>query len=253
MIASLATRMRTGLGSDYHYGVAIILFSTIAWSSTGLFVRLIPEDSWTQLFWRGFFGGLTALLFVVLRDGRRTLSTYRAFTWQGWAFTALNTAGMLTFISAMKITTVAHVTIIYSAMPLGAALFSWVFFREVPGWSSIIASFVAAAGVTLTVVAGVGEGSIYGDLLALFMMNTMVGALVVQRSGGFVDPVASAAMSGFACTICALPFAAPFDLTVGDLGMLVLFGMVNTGFGFVLFFMGARFVPATVGRADRRA
>ena len=246
MIAAIATRLRAGFASDYHYGVAITLFSAICWSSTGLFVRLIPLDAWTQLYWRGFFGGLTALAFVVARDRGRILGTFRAFGWRGWAFTATNTIGMLTFISAMKLTTVAHVTIIYSTMPLAAALFSWVWLKERPSRSSVIASVFAMFGVTLTVVAGAGEGALSGDLVAILMTASMVGSLLIQRSGTTVDPVASAAMSGFACTLCSAPFAHAFDLTAGDLGMLALFGMVNTGFGFILFFVGAGFIPATV-------
>jgi len=246
MIAALATRVRAGFASDYHYGVAIVLFSAIAWSSTGLFIRIIPLDAWTQLFWRGFFGGLTALVFVAMRDRQHTWRTFRSFGPAAWLFTAFNTAGMLTFITALKLTTVAHVTIIYSTMPLAAALISWVLLKEVPSRSSIVASVFAAAGVTLTVVAGVGEGSLDGDMLAIVMTSTMVGALVAQRSGGPIDPVASAAVAGFACTLAAAPFATPFALTSQDLGTLAAFGMVNTGFGFILFFIGAKFIPATV-------
>ncbi len=241
----LAGRVRAHFASDYQYGVAVAMLSAIAWSSTGLFIRLIPLDAWTQLFWRGFFGGLTALAFVGYRDGNRILATYRAFTPAGWMFTACNAAGMLTFITALKLTTVAHVTIIYSTMPLAAALLAWVLLREVPSRSSVLASIAAAFGVTLTVVAGYGEGSIYGDLLAAAMTASMVGALVAQRSG-IVDPAASAVASGFACAICAFPFSDAFSLTSSDLCMLALFGMVNTGFGFILFFIGARFIPATV-------
>jgi drug/metabolite transporter (DMT)-like permease len=246
MITALATRVRAGFTSDYHYGVAVVLVAAVAWSSTGLFVRIIPLDAWTQLFWRGFFGGVTALVFVVMRDRGRMASTYRSFGLSFWLFTACNTAGMLAFITSMKLTTVAHVTIIYSTMPLGAALLSWLLLKEVPSRSSVVGSVVAAAGVTLTVVAGAGEGSIYGDSIAILMTCTMIAALVVQRAGGPVDPVASAALAGFACTICAAPLAHPFDLTAYDLAMLILFGMVNTGFGFILFFIGARFIPATV-------
>jgi drug/metabolite transporter (DMT)-like permease len=246
MIAAIATRVRAGFSSDYQYGVAITLFSAIAWSSTGLFIRIIPEDAWTQLVWRGFFGGLTALAFVVARDKGRTWRMLRSFGVSFWVFTACNTAGMVMYITALKITTVAHVTIIYSTMPLAAALLSWLILKEVPTRSSIIASVFAALGVTLTVVAGVGEGSFYGDILAIVTTASMVGSLLIQRAGGRVDPVASAAVAGFACTLCALPFSQPFDLPVGDLALLAVFGMVNTGFGFILFFIGAKFIPATV-------
>lgn len=247
MTASFATRLRSGFSSDYQYGVAILVFSAVCWSSTGLFIRLIPADAWTQLFWRGFFGGLTALVYVILRDGRRTLSTFRAFGWRGWIFTLCNTAAMLGFISAMKLTTVAHVTIIYATMPLVAALMSWIVLKEVPRISSIVASLVAGTGVILTVVAGAGEGALSGDLIAMLMTLATVAALVVQRGGRTsIEPIASASAAGFLCTLASAPFCNPFDISSYELGMLVLFGMVNTGFGFMVFFVGAKYVPATV-------
>jgi drug/metabolite transporter (DMT)-like permease len=132
-------------------------------------------------------------------------------------------------------------------MPLVAALLSWVVLREVPRASSIVASVLAAIGVILTIVAGTGEGRLAGDIVAMFMTLATVSALIVQRSSHqSVEPVASAAAAGFLCTLCSAPFASAFDVTAGDLQLLILFGMVNTGFGFILFFIGARYVPATV-------
>lgn len=247
MTASFATRLRSGFTSDYQYGVAILVFAAVCWSSTGLFIRLIPADAWTQLFWRGFFGGMTALIYVVLRDGRRTLATFRAFGWRGWTFTVCNTAAMLAFITSMKLTTVAHVTIIYATMPLVAGLLSWVVLKEVPRLASIVASLVAGAGVILTVAAGAGEGALAGDLIAMLMTLATVAALVVQRGGhAAIEPIASAAAAGFLCSLASAPLSHPFDISAYELAMLVLFGMVNTGFGFMLFFVGAKFVPATV-------
>lgn len=247
MTASLAARLRSGFASDYQYGVAILIFSATCWSSTGLFIRLIPADAWTQLFWRGFFGGLTALVFVILRDRQRTFATFRAFGWRGWLFTVCNTLSMLGFITSMKLTTVAHVTIIYATMPLVAALLSWIVLKEVPSLSSVVASLFAGAGVILTVVAGAGEGAVSGDVIAMLMTLATVSALVVQRGGGAaIEPIASAAAAGFLCTLASAPFCDPFDISAYDLAMLILFGMVNTGFGFMLFFVGAKFVPATV-------
>ncbi|MFX6303897.1 EamA family transporter, partial [Acinetobacter baumannii] len=91
--------------------------------------------------------------------------------------------GMLGFITSMKLTTVAHVTIIYATMPLVAALMSWVVLKEVPRLSSIVASLVAGSGVVLTVVAGAGEGALAGDFIAMLMTLATVAALIVQRGG----------------------------------------------------------------------
>ena len=79
------------------------------------------------------------------------------------------------------------------------------------------------------------------------MTLATVAALIVQRGGRTsIEPIASAAAAGFLCTLASAPFSHPLDVSAYELAMLVLFGMVNTGFGFMLFFIGAKFVPATV-------
>jgi hypothetical protein len=44
--------------SGYGIGLILVTASAIAWSTAGLFTRLIPLDSWIMLAWRGIFGAL---------------------------------------------------------------------------------------------------------------------------------------------------------------------------------------------------
>jgi len=53
-------------------GVALVVLSTIAWGSGGLFVRLLPFDMWTIVFWRGAFGTLFIGAYVFWCFGRST-------------------------------------------------------------------------------------------------------------------------------------------------------------------------------------
>ncbi|HZX83579.1 MAG TPA: hypothetical protein VFF19_08460, partial [Reyranella sp.] len=39
-------------------GTVLVLVSAFAFSTAGLFTRLVETDVWTMLFWRGLFGGL---------------------------------------------------------------------------------------------------------------------------------------------------------------------------------------------------
>jgi hypothetical protein len=42
----------------------IVAVSAIAFSTAGLFTRLISTDVWTMLFWRGLFGGLLIAAYI---------------------------------------------------------------------------------------------------------------------------------------------------------------------------------------------
>ena len=45
-------------------GSLIVAVSAIAFSTAGLFTRLISTDVWTMLFWRGLFGGLLIAAYI---------------------------------------------------------------------------------------------------------------------------------------------------------------------------------------------
>src|SRR5260370_13135371 len=48
-------------------GVTLVVLSAFAFSTAGLFTRLIDTDVWTMLFWRGLFGGLFIAGYILLR------------------------------------------------------------------------------------------------------------------------------------------------------------------------------------------
>ena len=231
--------------SEAQLGALTVLAATAAWSMAGFFTRLILIDAWTLMLWRGFFGGLTALVFVYARHGGATASAFRSLGVTGWVFGLINGLGMVAFLGALRLTTVAHVTIIYATMPLAVALAAWVAIGEKPTLLAVMASLVAAAGVGLTIVAGQSEGNVWGDALALVMTASIVAALLVQRTGRPVDPIAAAVVSGFACMLFALPMSSPLSPSALEFGELALYGAVNIALGLILFFVGARHIPAT--------
>ncbi len=63
---------------SYGSGVALLLAGTIAFSSAGLFVRILDKDAATTLFWRGIFTALIVFLYVAWREGRQTGTAFRA-------------------------------------------------------------------------------------------------------------------------------------------------------------------------------
>ena len=42
---------------NHRLGLALVALAALAWSSSGLFTRLISADLMTMLFWRGLFSG----------------------------------------------------------------------------------------------------------------------------------------------------------------------------------------------------
>jgi len=74
-------------------GIALAVLSTIAWSSAGLFVRLLPFDPWTIVFWRGVFGTAFIGTYVLWRFGLSTVTIVRRMGPMGGLITLCSTAG----------------------------------------------------------------------------------------------------------------------------------------------------------------
>lgn len=229
--------------SKYQLGLVLVTGSAVAWSTAGLFTRIIPVDIWTMLAWRGLFGalGIAVVIFSVQRSG--AWASLLRMGWPGWLFAIVSAIGMVLFISSLKHTTVAHVAVIYATVPFVAAALAWFVMSERPTASAIIASAAALAGVALMVGLG-GDGNLFGDFLAFGMTLSLAVMMVIARrfQGIPVMPAAclSALLSGLACW----PVGAPLSVSGSELLLLALFGLVNSAVGLALFTLGARLLPA---------
>lgn len=234
--AEAAARHRLGLG--------LVTLSTLCWSTAGYFTRLIPLDSWTMLFWRGIFGALAGLAFVLWQERRGTVRAFTRMGHRGVIFCVISSASMVCFLISLKLTTVAHVSIIYATVPFLAAGLAWMAMREHVSRATLIASLAAIAGVAVAVGGGLDQGDVTGDLLALLMTVLLAAMIVLQRANGTIDMVPAACASALLTAAVSLPLARPLDVTAMDLLNLAVFGITNMGLGLILFTIGSRLIPA---------
>ncbi len=160
-----------------------------------------------------------------------------------WAFALVATFGMLCFITSLRITTVAHVAIIYATVPFLAAGLAWLVMRERPRAQAVAASLAALLGVGIMVGFG-GDGSLLGDLLAFGMTASMAVMMVITRRYHGIAVLQAACVSAFLSGLIGIPFAANLVVSGPDLVNLALFGLVNSSIGLVLFTLGSRMLPA---------
>lgn len=228
---------------NYRLGLALITASAVAWSTAGLFTRILALSGWTMLVWRGLFGALGIAVFVVILEGRDAWPNVRRMGWPGLLFAVCSAVGMVFFISSLTHTTVAHVAVIYATVPFIAAALAWLFLGERPAASALVASTAAFAGVALMVGLSV-EGTLFGDLLAFGMTFSVSAMTVIARSFNNISVLAAASLSALLSAMVAWPFGDPLAVTGHELLVLALFGVVNSAVGLGLFTVGARFLPA---------
>jgi drug/metabolite transporter (DMT)-like permease len=229
---------------QYRLGLIMVTASAIAWSTAGFFTRLIPLDNWTLLFWRGVFAALGVFLFMLARDGSRAWRHFGQLRKPGWLFAVVSGGGMIVYITALTLTTVAHVAIIYCIVPFRAAGVAFVLMRERPTPIALAASVVALAGVVVMVGFSGGEGSLIGDFLALIMTFGMVVMMIISRRHRDIPVLAAACLSAILSAAASWPLASHAIPPPDMMAELALFGLINSAVGIALFTLGARLIPA---------
>ncbi|MGJ8543814.1 MAG: DMT family transporter [Sulfitobacter sp.] len=227
----------------YKRGFILVTCATLAWSTAGLFTRLIDVDTATMLFWRGMFGAVGIFAVALALQGRGALRDFARLGAAGWGFAIISALGMLCFITGLRLTSVAHVAIIYATVPLVAAALGWLVLREKLSKSALLASLCALGGVALMVGMG-GDGTWLGDLLGFGMTLALAVMMVISRRVPTLPIMAAAALSALLSGFVALPFSPGLAVSAPDLGLLMIFGLVNSALGLALFSLGARDLPA---------
>lgn len=231
-------------------GTVLVLVSAFAFSTAGLFTRLVETDVWTMLFWRGLFGGLLIASFVVWRDGPLAMAALRGIGRPGLVAAGCSTAATICFINALRETSVADVLVINATAPFITAAMAWTWTGARERRATLLASGVALLGVVAMVVPtlgplGAGSGHLLGNALALAMTVLISAMMVMMRHHRAVCMLPAAALSAFLCALVVWPWASPAAVTSIDFGWLVLFGTTQFGLGQFLLTIGLRSVSAT--------
>jgi len=227
-------------------GVVLVLLSAIFWGAAGLFVRLLPFDMWTIVFWRGVFGTFFIGCYVFWRFGPNTFRVVRQMGPAGVRITIFSTGAIMLFVPALQNTSVANCMTIYAALPFFTAAIAWVWIRERPSPRTLAASLVVMLGIGI-MLGPTTAGPRLGDVLAVIATATMALMTVAIRRSRNVEMLPVACFSTIISALIALPFAGHlFDLTMRDYLAAAGFGLGPMTLGLMLFVIGSPLIPATL-------
>ena len=213
----------------------------------GLFVRMMPGvDLWTVVFWRSIFGGLSIIALAMIERRQLSFDWRRTLTVPGMAITVLIASGVFASIYSMQNTTIANGCVINATAPFMTAVLAWLWFRERPGATAIICTFIAMTGVAITVSGTIasGGGHLKGDLAMVYGTFALAMTTVIMRRYRDTPMLESVAIACLVAAAFASLFAKPFAIPGSDMLLLGLFGIVTQGGGLGLYMMGARRLPS---------
>ena len=151
---------------------------------------------------------------------------------------------MVAYISALKLTSVANVLIVYAMTPFFAAGIAYVWTGERATRRTLLASAIALVGVAIMVSGSAQSGRLAGDALALVMTFTFAGIIVMARRDPTYSMTPVCVTSSFLCIALCWPLSQPGLPSPHDLVVLALFGFCTIGLALILYMAGARRLPA---------
>lgn len=227
-----------------YLGWVLVSLSAVAWSTAGFFTRLIDEDVWTMLFWRGVFGGLAFAVMTAVHHRGKVAQAYMSLGVMGILLAVISGFGMIAFIGSLMLTTVADVYVIYATVPFITAGVAWLILRERSSVGVLAASLLAIVGVVVTLSGASYGGSLLGQFVALLMTLTMALLAVILRWKRDIPIMPAMGLSAWVAAFVAFWFCDPLDVSSEDLALLAVFGVTQSALGLVLFGLGSRMIPA---------
>ena len=226
--------------------VIMIVASMLIFGTIGLFRRYIPCTSAFLAFVRGILGGMLLLVFTRIRkkDTGEKLPQ-QAMIWLAVSGAVIGINWMLLF-EAYNHTTVAVATLCYYMQPTIVMLVSPLLFRERLTKRKAICAVIAVIGMVLVsgVIesGGAGTGNLKGVLLGLGAAVCYASVIIMNKKITGVDAYRKTTIQLLCAGLVMVPYMLLTDgfgkteFSAGTIALLVIVGIVHTGFAYVLYF-----------------
>lgn len=225
-------------------GILLVAVSAVLWSTAGLFVRMAHLDTWTIVFWRSIFSALTLGLIAVAQNRGHVVRSFTGFGHAGALTIALTAVSTISYVVALRLTTVANVMTVYAALPFIATAIAFVWLGERVTRRFLVAGALALAGIAVSTGAVATSHDLAGILAAFVMTSGFAMQLVNAKRHPSLDMMVLIALSAVAC----IPVAAPF-MQIGipapsQLLTCALYGVLTTGLAYILALKGGRLISS---------
>jgi drug/metabolite transporter (DMT)-like permease len=165
--------------------------------------------------------------------------------WPGVVSGLLFAGMMISFILALSLTTVANTLVVGSISPFVAALCGRLFLSEKVAPRTWIAMVAAMGGITVMFFDALSSEGWAGNLVALCIPVCFGANVVILRKHRVaVDMVPSVLLAGIFSMLFALAFALPLSVSMSDLVLLSVMGIVQLGVGLLLMMVAVRYLAS---------
>ncbi len=223
--------------TERNKGIIATVLAALIWSSGGLFIKLLPQDAFTILFYRSAY----ALLVFGLIFRRQVLH----FNRQMWINSIFYAVLLLSFVWSTKLTTAANAIFLQYTGTAYVLLLEPILFkiplRRINLWTTIICFL----GMGLFFIGDFEAEGLGGMLIAVFSGMMMAGFYLGQRANAPEYHFPAIFWGNLWVIFLGLPaFLQSSAPTMSEHYMLAFLGLVQIGMGFLLFTYGLKRIPA---------
>ena len=230
-------------------GYMLIITGAFFLSWGGFLVREFESaDIWQILFWRAFFFTLTLIIFIYLTYKNETISVIKKSGLPGVIAGFASSLGFIAYIVSMTQTTVANVLFIISTQTIWLAIFGYLFLKEKISLKTLFSIILAMIGITVMIGGSLDTGSLFGNLVALFVPINFAFLILLIRKYEKLDLIPALFFGGLIIIIVGFFMSKNIMISPHDLLIGFVLGVFQHAFGFICIVIGARSTPAvTVG------
>ncbi|MFN8534799.1 MAG: DMT family transporter [Dehalococcoidia bacterium] len=216
------------------------------WGSVALIVRFVSAPSPVAVFYRVAFAAL-ALGLALFASNRLSEVRVTVRRRAALAIGVCLAVHWLSFFAALRATSVASAVFATTSTPIFLAVLGPMLLGERPNRPAWLATLLGLTGVALMV--GVGQAvDVRPAGVGLGLVAALLGAFIPiagKTLGGSSAPTAiTAVQTGVAAVVLApVAVASGLGVSVSDLILLAILGVVHTAIAFSLYYRALRVVP----------
>jgi drug/metabolite transporter (DMT)-like permease len=223
--------------TDLQRGVTATVLAALVWSTGGLFIKLLPQDAFTILFYRSVY----AMLVFGLVYRRTVLATNARMWWTSFIYAGL----LLTFVVATKLTTAANAIFLQYTGTAWVLILEPILFRVPLRRLNLVTVVLSFLGMGLFLFEDFDPRGGWGMLIAVISGLLFAGLVLGQRHNGNRERIAAIFWGNLWVVLLGLPFWWQAPAATGtEHAMLAFLGIVQIGIGYLLFTYGIQRIPA---------
>ncbi len=220
------------------FAILLTVLAAIFWSTGGLFIKLLPLDAFTILFYRSFYAGL----FFLIIFGKKLFIFNRLSIISSLFYAPL----LIAFVTSTKLTTAANAIFLQYTAPAFVLLLEPYFMRTKLKRINVITVILCFIGMALFFVDQFAKPESWlGIWIALANGFFLTGLIISQKMNKPEFQPGAVFTGNILVCLITLPWFISNPLpSIAENNYLMILGFGQLGLGFALFLYGQRHLHA---------